>query len=521
MPAVLGVGLGYAAAAAAAATSSAAWNDEPLPDILSGPTLPSVSTLVMFLDAEESSAAPAANSSSNSNSSDGGTVYQGLVPSSSSRRRQPSFVKLAEMIPGVSQWMEPSPSSSLPLASGGGAPVKSRDIVNSVSKRGASSTTTTPTTTIKPARRYQAQERQPQQQQPWSIAPETRPRARPAGQRPRGRGRPQPVNLTSSAVAAAANGKRSKVSTDTVKRSSNNSSSGGGDSKDIAVGFKAVSMMKFAREQSFPPPLGRPRLSRDESFPLPVQAGGSYTISAYTPERAIDELFDDMNDSEMYGDTIPCMARSFSSDEGLFPGGDGGGGGTKKGLRSPFPPMLDQSYSSMSQELLDGSDRVDGSLNTLSSAMHPGIRRRMHLELSEPRVATVSETINGIHIPRSLLPLDRASVSSDSTRVSGSSVSVRMPPQGDGLKRAVPRATQDWKGAPPTPAKEPVIFSCFAPPAVRPGTSFALKVSSYLKRARDAVLRGMLTEGVAEAGRPDGMEIAKGKRVTVQLVRTV
>ena len=67
-------------------------------------------------------------------------------------------------------------------------------------------------------------------------------------------------------------------------------------------------------------------------------------------------------------------------------------------------------------------------------------------------------------------------------------------------------------------AKDAVVFSCFAPPAVRPGTSFALKVAAYLKGRRDAAVWRALSEEAAEAGRPEGMKIAKKTRSTVPLV---
>ena len=69
------------------------------------------------------------------------------------------------------------------------------------------------------------------------------------------------------------------------------------------------------------------------------------------------------------------------------------------------------------------------------------------------------------------------------------------------------------------PAKEPIAFSCFAPPAVRPGTSFSLKVAAYLKRGGDTALRQALSEGETEAWTPEATGIARGRRMTVQLVR--
>lgn len=66
-------GVAFAAPAAPATASSAVWdaNDEPLPDILSGPTLRSVSSLVMSLDAEEGSVSAAARNHNNNNTNSG------------------------------------------------------------------------------------------------------------------------------------------------------------------------------------------------------------------------------------------------------------------------------------------------------------------------------------------------------------------------------------------------------------------------------------------------------------------
>lgn len=102
------------------------------------------------------------------------------------------------------------------------------------------------------------------------------------------------------------------------------------------------------------------------------------------------------------------------------------------------------------------------------------------------------------------LPPQSTSVSSEEPSISG-----RIPPQ-----RAVPGVV--WNDG---ERRDPIIFSCFAPPAVQPGISFSLKVKAYLRRARDAVLREALSEGAAETGGAEGMSIAKGSRVTVKLVR--
>lgn len=66
---------------------------------------------------------------------------------------------------------------------------------------------------------------------------------------------------------------------------------------------------------------------------------------------------------------------------------------------------------------------------------------------------------------------------------------------------------------------DPVCFSCFSPPTVSEGVAFLLRVSAYLRQAKDEVLRNAASDGVAEAGVPGGMSIVRGKRVTVCLVR--
>eukprot|EP00903_Cladosiphon_okamuranus_P021121 g19402.t1 len=71
-----------------------------------------------------------------------------------------------------------------------------------------------------------------------------------------------------------------------------------------------------------------------------------------------------------------------------------------------------------------------------------------------------------------------------------------------------------------TSSGDPVLLSCFTPRAVKPGTTFDLQMEAFLRRPREAVLHETLSEGAAEAGRPEGIPIATGrKRVAVELAR--
>eukprot|EP00752_Nemacystus_decipiens_P002883 g2682.t1 len=176
-------------------------------------------------------------------------------------------------------------------------------------------------------------------------------------------------------------------------------------------------------------------------------------------------------------------------------------------------------YSTMPTDSLDGSGRVDSPIDSDSITLYPEVRPRQQLEPAESRTTTASGATGvkpgfpGIRSrqmgPRQL-PAETTSVSSESTSISGN-----MALQGANT-RAVPplRPRQRSVGG----GRDPVIFSCFAPPAVRPGTRFDLKIMAYLRAATDEVFREALREGAAERGRPEGMHIAKGKLVTVELL---
>lgn len=68
-------------------------------------------------------------------------------------------------------------------------------------------------------------------------------------------------------------------------------------------------------------------------------------------------------------------------------------------------------------------------------------------------------------------------------------------------------------------ADDPVVFSCFAPPAVSGGMAFLLRISAYLKQQRDDAVDEAQSAGVTEAGVPGGVSIMRNKRVTIKLVR--
>ncbi|CAN0093898.1 unnamed protein product [Pylaiella littoralis] len=157
-------------------------------------------------------------------------------------------------------------------------------------------------------------------------------------------------------------------------------------------------------------------------------------------------------------------------------------------------------YSAMPQDRLDGGSGFNGNTKKKFVSLYPEIQRRPHLEPSDSEVTTASDKNN--------------------TNGNNSSRYINIPPPEDS-KRAmsnVPRSTAYPGGGRRPYRRDPVIFSCFAPPGVRPGDRFDLKVRAYLRHMRDAALREATANGAAEAGRPGGMRIGRGKRVTVELV---
>ena len=181
--------------------------------------------------------------------------------------------------------------------------------------------------------------------------------------------------------------------------------------------------------------------------------------------------------------------------------------------KPPFPKP--PAHPVVPQESPDGSDGIDGNSGSPSTSTYPESRRRKHPGPSKSEETTPSHTNTeeGSSTPQQLprqLPPQGTSVSCERLSVSGS-----MPPQSDS-ERDVPSVTSQGGQI----EEDRVIFSCFAPPAVRPGIRFGLEVRACLDMARDPVLRAEMAPGAAETGRPESVSIAKGKRVTVELVRT-
>lgn len=166
----------------------------------------------------------------------------------------------------------------------------------------------------------------------------------------------------------------------------------------------------------------------------------------------------------------------------------------------------DEGYSMMAQEFLDDGGAVGAVHAESPLAPWPSGVSEEQAEPTEVESAVSAGFRNSHGSPR-----ESASVLSEETAFSDG-----VPPRG-GPARAVPGAVSSGGGV--GGRLDPVIFSCFAPPAVRPGTSFDLRVRAYLRRMRDAVLREALSEGAAEAGGAEGMSIPKGARVSVRLVR--
>lgn len=87
---------------------------------------------------------------------------------------------------------------------------------------------------------------------------------------------------------------------------------------------------------------------------------------------------------------------------------------------------------------------------------------------------------------------------------------------GDGNRVHKVGLRRSW--GPTAVAADPVVFSCFAPPAVSGGMAFLLRISAYLRQQRDDVLYEARSASVTEAGVPGAMRIMRNKRVTIKLV---
>lgn len=177
----------------------------------------------------------------------------------------------------------------------------------------------------------------------------------------------------------------------------------------------------------------------------------------------------------------------------------------------------------MPQARLDGSGRINvngSNVNTKQkfSSLYPEIRRRppqLEESMSVGTTASSDRHTNNGNNSLSYLNIPRAE---ESTRATSNGATFN----GATLNGAVSNGNSSGHGDGERRScrKDPVIFSCFAPPEVRPGTGFDLKVRAYLRHMRDAALREARADGATEAGRPGGMRIARGKRVTVELVRS-
>ncbi|CAM9617653.1 unnamed protein product, partial [Hapterophycus canaliculatus] len=282
----------------------------------------------------------------------------------------------------------------------------------------------------------------------------------------------------------------------------------------------APSLSEKEEEAAAAPAAPAPRVQRfagggfTGASPTSGASGGSSRQRQFLPSRSDSIRGAEQEDVEMYDvpmSTYDCFGvNAYDRGTALF------GMPSPMGSGDPFGSR--PVYDSMPQESLDGSGRTDA-----GAKQAPLFRRRQweQLEPSESEVTTRSEATTtasdaaataGNRLPRSLpqLPAESASVSSRSTSVSTHDAS------GVDPSRAVQgfHRRSGYSGR----SKDPVIFSLYAPPAVRPGTSFPLKLQAYLRNAREAALREALSEGVAEAGTPGGMHIRRGKRVTVELL---
>ncbi|CAM9979079.1 unnamed protein product [Ectocarpus fasciculatus] len=172
-------------------------------------------------------------------------------------------------------------------------------------------------------------------------------------------------------------------------------------------------------------------------------------------------------------------------------------------------------YSAMPQDSMGVIDStVEGMLGR--RPLYPVVGPRGHLGPSDSVMTMASENVPGDGRPVSRLLAQSTTSSSRSAAGSVMNEDTMVEP----LPRRVMPPGRDpgvssWFA--PHPQKDPVIFSCFAPSAVTPGTAFDLTVQAFLRAARKAVLREAMAEGAAEAGRPGGVMMSKGTRVTVEL----
>ncbi|CAM9741892.1 unnamed protein product, partial [Ectocarpus sp. 4 AP-2014] len=170
-------------------------------------------------------------------------------------------------------------------------------------------------------------------------------------------------------------------------------------------------------------------------------------------------------------------------------------------------------YSAMPQDSMDIIRPTVEGWNGRS--LCPVVRPREHLGPSDSMTTMTSEAIPGDSRSAPRLLAQSTTVSSRSTTdsVMNGDTPADHSTRGVMLPGRDP-VVSSWFAPPP---RDPVIFSCFAPSAVTPGIAFDLTVKAFLRAAREAVLRESMAEGAAEAGRPGGMMVSKGTRMTVEL----
>eukprot|EP00903_Cladosiphon_okamuranus_P017426 g16050.t1 len=285
---------------------------------------------------------------------------------------------------------------------------------------------------------------------------------------------------------------------------------------------------------------------------LPIRPYPGRTPAARPPARpgarplpaASSETGDDSSESGLLwsGEAAGQEDDSYSSSENLYDTGLALGG-----LLPPPPSARDRReeltlpgslpvYSAMPADSLDGSGRVDAAVDRDSITSYPEVRPRQQLEPTESQTTASSEVTDvepafSSTRPRQMvprqLPPESTSASSESTSSTSTSRNMSVPvntravplmASTDARSNRAPRRGTTSGGGRGDRDGDPVIISCFAPRPVRPGTSFDLQVKAYLRRHREAVLRETLLERAPEAGRPEGMSIVRGKRVTVKLL---
>ncbi|CAM9267046.1 unnamed protein product, partial [Ectocarpus sp. 12 AP-2014] len=299
-----------------------------------------------------------------------------------------------------------------------------------------------------------------------------------------------------------------------------------------ALGSAAPELGEFGRTMSYPQFL-------DGASPLPERGGAAAAAEAAASARRMDAALAAAGELARGRDSparehppsigdYRCFGAAGSDDEVAYDTGRAlgtemalqedrlspTGGGEIDGMQDgdedeSFP----SAYSAMPQDSLDIiSPTVEG--RNRRRPLYPVVPRG-HLGPSDSMTTMTSDAIpgDGRSSPRLLAQSTTASSRSTTGSIMNGDTPIDHSTRGVMLPGRDP-VVSSWFAPPP---RDPVIFSCFAPSAVTPGIAFDLTVKAFLRAARETVLREAMAEGAAEAGRPGGMMVSKGTRMTVEL----